>query len=381
MLKTEPCYIGGMPTQSPLRLRDDVSLYGIVPAWGFATVLESNIEEIKSGSLIYGLWPISSLPVDLKFTPVELPGHWRESSDNRQQLMPLYNRYMVDQRTPGSLLDDQDPETIGLAWDAAARLIWGCGHLLNCFVFPFDGNIKPVPPPSGLPVHFQVPWSKEDADLSSTLFISLSASTKTGLSLTHQLIHNRPKTASPLALLAVASKADPTTLCLDGAPFPTKAVTYVQAAGQDTRSWISSLAPTPSRALITDFGGRGTALSDIHAMLTNLGLPVTTVAVGSEAKVYTPAERAASQAEFKRLGKIQSNGSGQRSGAMAQLGEERYFEEMFQQWREFRENGGFPGMRLKWGAGMLGEGGIEGGWKRLCEGTLTVGNENVVFRL
>jgi hypothetical protein len=220
--------------------------------------------------------------------------------------MPLYNRYMVDQRTLGSLLDDQEPRTIGLGWDAAAQLIWGWGHLLNCVAFPFDGNIKPVPPPSGLPVHFLVPWSREDADLSSTLLISLSASTKT-----EQLIHNRPKTASPSALLAVASKPDPTTLCLDGGPFSTKAVTYVQAR------W-------PRHALL-DLNSRSKAKqSSDHRLWRPRYRPLRYPRHADESgptchndsgrirsEVYTPAELAASQAEFKRLGKIQSNGSGQ----------------------------------------------------------------------
>ena len=194
---------------------NDVSTYGIVPAWGFALVLESNIDAIKAGSLIHGFWPLSTLPIDLKLVPAKVAGHWWETSEHRQQMMPLYNRYMVDDRTPGALADEQNPETVELGWDATVRLIWGCGHLLNSFVFPFDGEVKPIHP-----LGVDLPWSEHDADLTSTLLVSLSASTKTGLSVADQLIHNRPKEAAPLAMLAIASKPDPTALCLDGAPLP-----------------------------------------------------------------------------------------------------------------------------------------------------------------
>lgn len=366
------------PVQSyfPSPFNDSLK-YGIVPAWGFATVIESNIADIRPGTLIHGFWPLSTLHVDLQLVPAELSGHWWETSKHRQKMMPLYNRYMIDNRTAQCLADETNPETIELGWDATVRLIWGCGHLLNYFVFPGDSSIKAIHP-----LGEQLPWSREDADLSLTLLVSLSASTKTGLSLADQLIHNRPKEAGPLGLLAVASKPDQTTLCLDGAPFPTKAVTYSQAINGDTKVWIQNLlGKRPTRALIIDFGGRGDSLKNIHLMFASLGVPVTTLAVGSEAKVYTPRELAESRAEFARLKKIQSNASGQRGAAMAQIGEDKYFGEMFEEWKKFRGRGGFPGMSLNWGDGMIGEKGIEGAWKKLCEGTTSGENGNMVFRL
>jgi hypothetical protein len=357
---------------------NDLTQYGIVPAWGFATVLESSVPSIKPETLIFGLWPLSTLPVDLQLTPAKLPGHWWETSEHRQKMMPLYNRYMVDGRKPTFLADEQDPQTIDLGWEAATRVLWSCGHLLNCFVFPGNSGIKPVHP-----LVEQLPWSQEDADLSTTLLISLSASTKTGLSVADQFIHNRPSAVGPVGFLAVASKADKTALGLDGAPFPKKAVTYAQASEADTKTWVQSLMETEklTRALIMDFGGRGESLKRIHDMLTGLDLSVTTLAVGSEPKLYTPQQLAESRAEFERLKKVQSNASGQRSSAMAQIGEDRYFKEMFEEWGKFRGRGGFPGMVLKWGDGMVGKDGIEGAWKRLCDGTASVGGENMVFRL
>jgi hypothetical protein len=357
---------------------NDTSKYGIVPAWGFATVLESKITDIKVESLIFGFWPLSSLPVDLQLEPAKLSGHWWETSEHRQKMMTLYNRYMIDDRKATSLADEQNPQTIELGWEAATRVLWSCGHLLNCFVFPGHSNVKPVHP-----LVEKLLWSREDADLSSTVLVSLSASTKTGLSVADQVIHNRPREAGPVGLLAVASKPDKTALCLDGAPFPTKAVTYSQGNNIDTKSWIQSLVERerPTRVLIMDFGGRGNSLQKIHDMLTSLELSVTTLAVGSEAKAYTSQELAASRADFERLNKIQSNASGQRSSAMAQIGDERYFAGMFEEWKRFRGRGGFPGMRLKWIDGMIGEKGIEGAWKKLCDGTASVGGENIVLRL
>ena len=38
-------------------------------------------------------------------------------------------------------------------------------------------------------------------------------------------------------------------------------------------------------------------------------------------------------------------------------------------------------MKLKWGDGMTGNGGIEGMWKKLSEGTASAAHENIVFRL
>lgn len=82
-----------VPTSAPPPFNDS-SAYGIVPAWGYATVLESTIS-IAPGSLLWGFWPVSTHPVILRLKATSPENHWLECSDHRKNIISFYQRYSV----------------------------------------------------------------------------------------------------------------------------------------------------------------------------------------------------------------------------------------------------------------------------------------------
>ncbi|KAK3069893.1 hypothetical protein LTR53_011428, partial [Teratosphaeriaceae sp. CCFEE 6253] len=70
----------------------DRTQYGICPCWGWGTVIESRLEGIKPGLVMWGYWPFSGAPVDLQLVNGGAPGHLVEVSEQRKTLMPMYNR-------------------------------------------------------------------------------------------------------------------------------------------------------------------------------------------------------------------------------------------------------------------------------------------------
>lgn len=67
--------------------------FGIVPVWGFATVVESRAEAITSGDRFYGYWPMASHAL---VTPVKIsPRGFTDGAAHRQKLPPVYNGYVA----------------------------------------------------------------------------------------------------------------------------------------------------------------------------------------------------------------------------------------------------------------------------------------------
>jgi hypothetical protein len=71
-----------------------------------------------------------------------------------------------------------------------------------------------------------------------------------------------------------------------------------------------------------------------------------------------------------RLSKVQYNTSGVQDVAMQLNGAEAYFNTVTQLWDQWvrDRHRSIPDMRVVWGKGISGTDGIEGGWKRLCQG-------------
>jgi hypothetical protein len=176
-----------------------------VPAWGFGEVIHSRIDALPPGSSLWGFWPTSAFPVDLKLEAAEHKGHWREVSEHRSQLMNLYNRYI-------ELSIDSAQSDNEKAWTAILKPVWEAGYQLNRYVFPGVGKAERLSPLQ--PTAFGHEWTAEEADLTSAAGVSLSASTKTGRSFVWQLRRNRNiqskgplgfirATSSPFALSAI----------------------------------------------------------------------------------------------------------------------------------------------------------------------------------
>lgn len=237
-----------VPQTAPAPYNDQAT-WGIVPAWGYATVLESSLTDLPSGTSLWGYWPASGHAVDLQLSREEPEGHWKETSSGRQFMLSLYNRYIV--------VDTKTEDLERLGWGSSVRPTWVCGYLLSEYVFSPDPAAHPPLHPLPGP---DTQWTIDDADLSKAVFISIGASTKTGRATAFNL-SCRPAGTGPLALLQVSSV--PTALSeaaekLAGS-FPTKAVSYSDIAS--TTEWLSS--KQPSKIVIGNFGSRDGGLEQL----------------------------------------------------------------------------------------------------------------------
>ncbi|KAI9712055.1 MAG: hypothetical protein M1820_001764 [Bogoriella megaspora] len=346
-----------VPPQLPAP-HNDQSAWGIVPCWGYGEVLESSIDGISPGCLIWGYWPTASLPFDLKLNLGDARNHWWEVSDHRKDLMPLYNRYDVPDPTL-RLKDLSKDEFTDSAWQAVVRPIWGAGWALNNFCFgPHAIH------PSGVGE-----WSKENADLSAAVIVNLSASGKTARAFTDGLVNNRQPNTGPVGLLAISRDAG--SSLIPKADFPTKAVSYSEVADADTVAFIA--AQNPSRVVVVDFGGKDGSLATLLQALEQK-LPtaqVVVVGVGIDVKPLSLEEMAAqAKQDAPLLNGIQMNTSPLYEAAKAQMGAQNFFDLQGQGWQGFVERGNLNGLKLVLGEGIEGDKGIEGGWERVCKGNL-----------
>ncbi|KAL2825741.1 hypothetical protein BDW59DRAFT_145868 [Aspergillus cavernicola] len=256
---------------------NDQSKWGIVPAWGLATVLESTIPEITPGTTFFGFWPTSSHSIDLELTPTEPAGHWRETSPHRQNLMSLYNRYMV--------FDTQGKEITEFAWDVAVRPIWVAGYVFSEYVFTSDPETRPVIHPLG----GTDGWTTQDSDLSKAVFVSLAASTKTGRATAYNFFC-RPPRKGPVGFLQVTSSPSSIAEAADKfiPSFPVKALGYEDIT--HSGEWLAGIKA--ERIVIADFGARDGALDDLIKVIQSNpeldSLKVTIMQVGKQQKVPTP---------------------------------------------------------------------------------------------
>ncbi len=73
---------------------------GIVPVWGFATVIDGAVDGIALGDRFYGYWPMASHAV---LAPVNVgPRGFADGAAHRQKLPPVYNNYVSVSAAYGS---------------------------------------------------------------------------------------------------------------------------------------------------------------------------------------------------------------------------------------------------------------------------------------
>ncbi|KAE8363612.1 hypothetical protein BDV27DRAFT_165322 [Aspergillus caelatus] len=348
-----------VPSVAPAPYNDQ-SAWGIVPAWGYATVLESTTD-IAPGSTLWGFWPTSGLPTDLTLIPGEPHGHWTEVSEHRKSLMTYYNRYEV--------VSEDDRDT--MAWTAAVRAIWGAGYLLSEYAFS----------PKGTPVHpygaaAGLNWTTEDADLSSAVVVNLAASTKTARSFTYNLLC-RPAGSGPLGVLQITSSPEALERAAEqqiaqrqSGAGPVKALAYSDV--DRAVPWLVGLEP--SKLVIIDYGARDNALLRLRELVQShealQSCKVVIILVGGQQKVYTEDELREVYASMHALGAIRSNASTTRDTAIELDGPEAFFDKMDQRWKQWLDDRAatVPDMRLVWGKGVAGTEGMYGGWERLTKG-------------
>lgn len=339
----------------------DKDAWGIVQSWGFARAVESKNPAVPVGSLVFGLWPTSSLPVDLKLDPKETTSKgvfFHESSEHRQLLMPLYNHYQV--------VDTNHPEDLQ-AWESTTMLTWLAGYLLNRYGFPAAGSGDPRIHPSGLGE-----WTEEDADLSSAVVVSLASSSKTARGFVWNLCQRTRGTGNaPLALLEATTS--PEALPDLKAEFETHKTSYDDLSSQATIDWVAKFKPS-------------------RLVLVNCGAPLDTVIKFQDAVMASPA--APAQVTFVALttapGQIPDRGPSVKNvymntspiieAAFQAQGIDSVVETRYAAFRQWVEEKAMGDMELQWGTGIEGADGIEGAWESLAKGTLPR-QKALVFRI
>ena len=340
---------------------NDSSKHGIVPAWGYGEVLESNIDEIKPERFLHGFWPMSTYPVDLKLHRPEgtLEGHWIEKAEGRTGLMNLYNRYTVSSLDLGKKASPENLKQSGIIASVAG--LYETAYLLNHFVFPADETVNPIHP-LGAPL----PWTKSHADLTRAVLVIIAASRKTARAFSHQFSIDRPRGAGPVAMLEISS------LVLNHkfrAPFERKSVTYDDMNSTETLDWLKT--QRANKYLIVDFGGRDKACNRFIDAIWESGVTkpeqTLTINLGGEAKIYTPQDQAAHQAAMEEYKKVQSNMSGERDVAMKKLGEKTYFKGVDIAWMEATAEDSGYSLTVKENIGLEA---IQEDWRKMCDGTM-----------
>ena len=271
-----------VPTASPAPYNDNSS-WGIVPAWGHAIVVESTTL-IPQGTVMWGFWPTSTVPTDLQLIATEPKGQWIEISDHRQKLMHIYNRYIELPKSPVSLSfpDFGKDELEHMAWAALFRGVWEGAYLLSQHVFsPSSPTQSPIHP-----LGTGMSWTAADADLSSAILVSLSASSKTARSFAYHLSH-RPTSAGPLGLLQITSSPRPISEATEKLqpPYPTRTIAYSEIS--ESLDWLVGLKA--SKIVIVDFGARANSLDQLLELIKNHSVlqssNVAIIQVGSQQKV------------------------------------------------------------------------------------------------
>lgn len=276
-----------VPEAAPAGYNDNTQ-WGIVSAWGFGIILESNISSLRPGTLLFGFWPMASAPVDLELQESDPQGHWVEVSKHRGKVMSVYNQYQQKghhELVNGTLSVDFPEEQLSqMAWTSLFGAIWQTGFLLNRYTFTSDPDTHSPISPLGN----KLPWTKDDADLSQAVLVSLSASGKTARGFAWQVLAKRAQGSGPLAFLQVTQAPDAIgDVAFRHASVPSRVFSYSQLDGVvDMAAGLK-----PQKLVIVDFGARDNALRKFMGLLDEKpglkGVQTVIVQVGGEQKVQS----------------------------------------------------------------------------------------------
>ncbi|KAI8937539.1 hypothetical protein NX059_005257 [Plenodomus lindquistii] len=211
------------------------------------------------------------------------------------------------------------------------------------------------------PFGFGAPWSEQDADLMAAVVVSLGASSKTGRGFAWEMARNRDvRGDGPLAMLQVSSK--PAMLGRYETELPMMAVAYedVKSATQ----WVGQFMP--KRVVVVDFGAPDSVVESVVKCISDVCARVTVIAVGYEAKIYTPEELEGRLAQTKMMEKVQLNTSGLRDRAIDAEGAKEYFYKVGETWSRCLGEKVFDDLQIRVCKAVGGQDGIEGAWGDLC---------------
>jgi hypothetical protein len=151
-------------------------------------------------------------------------------------------------------------------------------YLLNVYAFGWNDS-KRVHPTGE-----DIPWSKEEADLTDFIIILLTTSSKTAASSAQQLRQNRPSELQPSTIIGVFSSASKV--------FTEKTGRYDDVFPySDVQGGIDVVSATKgSKVILFDFGARENALANWHGGLAPIVPNLACFRLGMEVKPITAQE-------------------------------------------------------------------------------------------
>jgi hypothetical protein len=342
-----------LPSSIPSEFSDPAA-YGRISAWGYGTIVESNIDAFEIGSEVWGYLPIGTLPVDLNLEPAGAERQWMEKSPGRAHLLNGYNRYFA-YPAPKPHLDET--ERTSRAYDSLMKVLFETGYNLSRSTFAW-GDRPAVHPFTG------ATFEPEKADVSDAIVLITPAGSKTALSFAQQLLAGgRPAEFQPRRIIGIGSQNSKSLAVKSG--FYDQLLDYSDADG-DVMGKLG-VHGNITKAVFCDVGSRaGAAKAWVAALKPHFETVLPIVISSSSADPADAIE-----------GAVRVNASALRDSAMKAEGEEAYMESFQDEWSTFKENGGIRGMKIQWASGMSAVG---DGWNKLCKGE--VGPEiGLVFEL
>lgn len=340
--------------------------FGRIAAWGYATVLSSNVPEIKIGARIFGQLPIGTLPLDMhvQINP-EIPTQFVEVSKHREKVMSLYNQYTIFPPVLSSSAELKQSQ----GYHALFKIFFTTSYLINRFIFPWNANELILPGTA------KDNWSLKKGRLDEkTVVLVFADSGKTALSLAYLLRNDRPTGKKPGTVIGVGSSSSRDFA--RGTGLYDKVLTY---DFDTTANLVDELGLTKdSKVVICEFGSRGGAADRWEERLKQHHDNVVQLIVAGEVVVESPEKASERFAARTAKGATVFNASVARVKAIDLFGEEQYDQELSKSWTIFKEHGLINGgLSLVWGEGMEDVG---RGWKRLCNGDVRA-HEGLVFSL
>jgi hypothetical protein len=330
-----------LPASIPPEFSDS-EVYGRISAWGYGTVVESDIDAFEVGSEVFGYLPIGTLPVDLKLEASSVEGQWIEKSPYRSHLMSGYNRYNA---SPAPMAPLDEDEKTSKAYDSLMQVLFETAYNLSRYTFAW-GDRSAFHPFTG------ASFKPEDADISSAIILITPAGSKTALALAQQLLAGRrPAEFQPRRIIGIGSPSSKGLAVKSRLYDQLLDYTDVEGDVMDKLGVHGNI----TKAVVVDVGSRAGAAKAWVEALTPHFESVLPIVISSSS--------AAPQDAIP--GAVRVNASVLRDTAMNAEGEKRYMEEFKEEWTAFKESGGVGGMKIEWGSGMkaVGE-----GWDRLCKG-------------
>lgn len=341
----------------------DLKKFGRIAAWGYATVIESNVSEIELGSQVFGILPIGTLPLDMQVqVNPQVPGQFVEVSKHRENVMDLYNQYLF--YPPGAPRSLEPKDSKG--YDALFQIFFTTSYLINRFTLPWN------PTEFVHPGTAQDGWTLEKGSIDDkTIALVFADSGKTALALAY-LLKNRPVGMKPGAVVGIGSSASRAFVKDTG--LYDNLLTY----DSDSGDLDLELGLTPdSKVVVFEFGSRGDAGTRWADKLRHTHEHVVQLIVGGEVVKDNPETATAKFLARTKNAAVVFNAS--RAGVQAKevLGEKRYLDELLGDYLAFKESGLVKRLNLVWGEGMEDVG---KGWEKLCKSEVK-SDQGLVFSL